>query len=108
MAKSLRVIACKECGKLDIVDHNHGFVCDSCKIRIQETSKLESCIEIIERIMSAHWDMIACRCWVCTKGRELGCTPRDIYLPHEEDNDKRYPVPVDGWFYKDNNTYKEL
>lgn len=53
--------------------------------------------------MSAHWDMFACRCWVCTKGRELGLTPRDIYLQHEEDNEQRYPVPIDGWVYKNEN-----
>lgn len=36
--------------------------------------------EIIETIMSIHWDMEACNCWVCIEGRKLKCYPRPIYL----------------------------
>lgn len=35
---------------------------------------------IIERIMTQHWDMAACRCWICVGGREAGCRPRERYL----------------------------
>jgi hypothetical protein len=35
--------------------------------------------EIIERIQTAHWDMAACRCWICEAGRELGMQPRECY-----------------------------
>ena len=37
--------------------------------------------EIVEIIMTQHWDMAACQCWVCTKGREAGCSPMEKYLP---------------------------
>ncbi len=40
--------------------------------------------EIVERIMTQHWDMAACQCWVCRDGREAGCRPRDAYLRSEE------------------------
>ena len=43
--------------------------------------------EIIERIMTAHWDMAACHCWICIEGRRLGCGPRDRYLSEI----RRYP-----------------
>ena len=35
--------------------------------------------EIIEQIMTQHWDMAACRCWVCEAGRALGHRPNDKY-----------------------------
>lgn len=35
---------------------------------------------ITERIMTQHWDMSCCRCWVCVEGRKLGCRPRETYL----------------------------
>jgi hypothetical protein len=38
--------------------------------------------EIIERIMSQHWDMTACRCWVCDAGRALGYGGHSEYLSH--------------------------
>jgi hypothetical protein len=53
--------------------------------------------EITERIMTAHWDMAACRCWVCTAGRESGCAPRDKYLLHRNGNREKFPVPPIGW-----------
>lgn len=37
-------------------------------------------IEIIERIMTQHWDMAACPCWICKAGRALGYKPREVYL----------------------------
>jgi len=38
--------------------------------------------EIIELIMSAHYDIAACQCWICVKARTLafhnrGMLPRD-------------------------------
>lgn len=39
--------------------------------------------EIIERILTMHWDMNACRCWICNNGRQLGFAPRDEYLEHK-------------------------
>lgn len=35
--------------------------------------------EIVERIMTMHWDMAACQCWVCQEGRKVGCRPRLEY-----------------------------
>ena len=39
--------------------------------------------EIVERIMTKHWDMAACKCWVCREGRKAGCHPIDQYLPRK-------------------------
>jgi len=39
--------------------------------------------EIIERIMTQHWDMAACHCWVCEAGRALGCRPKEKYLSYK-------------------------
>ena len=36
--------------------------------------------EIIERIMTMHWDMKACCCWVCEAGRKAGCHANESYL----------------------------
>lgn len=44
--------------------------------------------EILERIMSAHWDMAACQCWICKAARELGYRPKTAYL-----DDRKYAVP---------------
>lgn len=43
-----------------------------------------NCQEIVERILTQHWDMAACRCWICEAGREAGCRPREQYLPRTE------------------------
>jgi hypothetical protein len=37
-------------------------------------------VDIVERIMTQHWDLAACQCWVCQSGREFGCRPRDAFL----------------------------
>lgn len=39
--------------------------------------------EIVERIMTQHWDMAVCRCWVCEEGRKAGCRPIEEYLSYE-------------------------
>lgn len=35
--------------------------------------------ELIERVMTEHWDMMACWCRFCREGRALGFRPRDGY-----------------------------
>ena len=72
-----------------VAEQDREYICDDCKNKTQEND-----------IMSAHWDIVACNCWVCKKGRELGLKPRDFYLAHKEDNRKNYPVPALGWVYK--------
>lgn len=49
--------------------------------------------DIVERIMTAHWDMSACRCWVCSHGRDLGLRPMGKWLHLA----KKYPVPTGDW-----------
>ena len=46
--------------------------------------------EIIERIMTQHWGMAACHCWICEAGRKLGYHPKDVYLPHKDTSKTRY------------------
>ena len=41
--------------------------------------------EVIERIMSHHWDMTACKCWICQAGRNLSYGARSEYLPHNDE-----------------------
>jgi hypothetical protein len=36
--------------------------------------------ECIERVMSAHWDMVACPCGACQYGRKKGWAARSMYL----------------------------
>ena len=43
--------------------------------------------DTLERIMTQHWDMIACRCWVCVEAREEGCRPREVFLRPEARRD---------------------
>lgn len=35
---------------------------------------------ILEIILTQHWDMKACECWVCVAARENGIRPQDYYL----------------------------
>lgn len=56
---------------------------------------------IVERIMTQHWDMKACECWVCQEGRAAGCRPRDEYLERYESGvpnvaERRARVRVEG------------
>lgn len=39
--------------------------------------------EIVERIMTHHWDLTACQCWICEAGRALGFSAREEYLEHK-------------------------
>ena len=36
----------------------------------------ERAVGIVEEIMTQHWARPACRCWVCTDGRQAGCKAR--------------------------------
>lgn len=45
--------------------------------------QLKTPTDILEAIMTQHWDMEACGCWVCRAGREAGCRPRDGFLPRQ-------------------------
>jgi hypothetical protein len=35
---------------------------------------------ILEIIMTQHWDLAACPCWVCSHARENGVRPRKQWL----------------------------
>lgn len=41
---------------------------------------LHPSMQIVERIMTQHWDMASCPCWVCVDGRAANCSPREKYL----------------------------
>ena len=56
--------------------------------------------EVIERIMSAHWDMTVCPCWICRAGRRLGYAPREEYMPRQNQNRKKYPAPSGEEFWR--------
>lgn len=49
---------------------------------------------IIERIMTQHWDMSMCLCWVCEEGRAAGCRPRSHHLLHNDPAERRTQVVV--------------
>ncbi len=51
----------------------------------KEFETKEKMKEIIETIMTMHWDMDACRCWVCDEGRELDCHPISKYLKTDKE-----------------------
>lgn len=36
-------------------------------------------VAIVERIMTQHWDLTACCCWVCVEGRAADCRPREAW-----------------------------
>lgn len=43
-------------------------------------AEIEQLTTIVEIIMTQHWDMAACKCWICCMGREAGCHPREEHL----------------------------
>ncbi len=57
--------------------------------------------EVVERIMSAHWGNVECRCWICEAGRKCGYSMRESLLPHKHRNRQRYPVPISAQFRGD-------
>lgn len=44
---------------------------------------------IVERIMTQHWDLAACLCWICEEGRALGYGPKDKHLAHKHPDERR-------------------
>ncbi len=36
---------------------------------------IQTASDIVMQIMTMHWDMAACRCWICVAGRAAGCYP---------------------------------
>lgn len=44
---------------------------------LDENEKMKN---IIERIMTQHWDLDACPCWICKAARKINCYPRNKYL----------------------------
>lgn len=62
-------------------------------LAFDDYSRINAVQAIVERIMTQHWDMGACGCWVCAEGRDAGCRPRDRYLNHK--GDPRPHVGVD-------------
>ena len=40
-------------------------------------------VDIVEQIMTQHWDLKSCECWVCHAGRKAGLRPKDIHLKNK-------------------------
>jgi len=58
--------------------------------------------ELIERVMSEHWDIGACPCTFCEEGRRLGFRPRHKYptcptVSILDDGSKEQKRPVYDW-----------
>ena len=97
-------------------DHGHDVMdsdCVKCWMRVAHQSQMQSVLlvgqiealmareeppealrEIIERIMTQHWDMASCPCWICVEGREVGCRPREMYQAYKHPEQRRPPVRV--------------
>lgn len=55
--------------------------------------------ELIERIMTEHWDIGACPCTLCVQGRAHGFHPKDCYptnpkvsILYDGSKERRHPV----------------
>lgn len=46
----------------------------------QRWSEPQDAADVVMAIMTMHWDLGACQCWVCRKGRELGLHPTSDFL----------------------------
>lgn len=53
-----------------------------------------SVAELVERVQTAHWDMVACRCWFCRSATKMGYRPREQYLLHVDGNRERFDPSV--------------
>lgn len=51
---------------------------------------VETAHDLIEFVMTQHWDIFACGCFFCVHGTRLGLRPREQHLPFR--HDKRYAV----------------
>lgn len=65
--------------------------------RDAEEQELDSAVAIVETIMTQHWDMAACPCWICQRGRAVGLRPRIIYGTGHMDAMKLDHVDVHPW-----------
>jgi len=43
--------------------------------------------DIVEAIMTQHWDMAACPCWICEVGQSAGCRPKEHHLAGHRPSD---------------------
>jgi hypothetical protein len=59
---------CSNCLAKEALGHYQGVL-----------TRLDRLREIVERIMTQHWDLASCRCWICERGRAAGCHPREGY-----------------------------
>ena len=46
------------------------------------TPNIQNPKDIVEKIMTQHWDIAACQCWICKHGREMGLRPRKKHMIH--------------------------
>lgn len=58
--------------------------------------------ELIERVMTEHWDIAACPCTFCSAARVLGMRPRATYPTNPkisilDDGSKDRKLPVYDW-----------
>ena len=51
---------------------------ESCREMFLWSSEMDA-QELIERVMTEHWDIGACPCFFCVIGRDLGFRPRPSY-----------------------------
>ena len=63
--------------------------------------------EIILTIMTQHWDMIACSCWICLAGRANGLHPREDFLSYRNPRGHAPRVKVDVGKYPQTLNQKE-
>ena len=72
--------------------------CDTLRARADTAeAERETAHEMIERVMTDHWDMAACRCWFCRMGRDLGCRPRRNRRGHGEWGKQITDAEFDAW-----------
>jgi hypothetical protein len=78
-----------EAGPVTYCDHSRRMVLiiDSHIPAVTRTDdhNMDVMQSIIERVMTLHWDMAACRCWVCVAGRSVGCRPQPQYLQSRDE-----------------------
>ena len=47
---------------------------------VETEPMLPTAVDIVERIMTQHWDMRACPCWICQAGNRIRCRPRESHM----------------------------
>ncbi len=53
-----------------------------------------TCTDIVEEIMTQHWDRPACPCWVCLEGRAAGLHARSRYLSRDNTHGRVWVDPA--------------